>query len=84
MDTILQNAMIAGREGEGLLNIGIENGRIAVIAPEAAKATGTSGGLVDAPGEVVDLHKAVYSKVCNARFALYRDFPDACRDEPQE
>ncbi len=31
-------------------------------------------------GEIEDLHRAVYSKICNGRFALYRDFPDACRE----
>jgi len=30
-------------------------------------------------GEVESFHHAVNSKVTNARFALYRDFPDAVR-----
>lgn len=30
-------------------------------------------------GEVERLHSAVFSRVANARFALYRDFPDPVR-----
>ncbi|MDQ1712381.1 MAG: hypothetical protein QOE45_1831 [Frankiaceae bacterium] len=30
-------------------------------------------------GEVEALHSAVFSRVANARFALYRDFPDPVR-----
>ncbi|HEU0129584.1 MAG TPA: DUF6614 family protein [Mycobacteriales bacterium] len=32
-------------------------------------------------GEVETLHSAVFSRVTNARFALYRDFPDPVRAE---
>jgi len=30
-------------------------------------------------GELEELHKKVYSSVVNAKFALYRDFPDEVR-----
>ena len=36
MDLILRNAHVAGREAEGLLDVGIAAGRIAVIAPALA------------------------------------------------
>jgi len=54
MDLILRNAHVAGRETEGALDVGIQSGRIAVIAPSLA-AEGPArdlGGRLLAPGFV--------------------------------
>ncbi len=53
MDLILKRATIAGREAEGALDIIIEGGRIAAIAPSldgAFPAVDLDGRLVSADG----------------------------------
>jgi len=54
MDLILRDARIAGREQDGAMDVGIEHGRIAVIAPALAAEGPTRhlGGRLLAPGFV--------------------------------
>ena len=49
MDLILRNARIAGAAAPGLVDIGVENGRIAAVAPNLA----AEGGIYDAAGRLV-------------------------------
>jgi cytosine deaminase len=49
MDLILRHAHIAGREADGVFDIGLQNGRIAVIAPDLA----ADGAQIDLGGRLV-------------------------------
>ena len=49
MDLILRHAHIAGREADGVFDIGLQNGRIAVIAPDLA----AEGAQIDLGGRLV-------------------------------
>jgi cytosine deaminase len=71
MDLILRNAHVAGRESDGALDVGIDNGRITVIA-KALAADGPArdlGGRLLAPGFVethIHLDKSCILDRCRA------------------
>ncbi len=83
LDWLVERGLIASwRLTRRKLGLGIEGlgeFHITLDVVDLAQLDAAFSLVASRTGEVEERHAAVFSRVRNARFALYRDFPDAVR-----